>query len=682
MENKIIRSEKINEFREFLGSKTINLKKCLDLGLNVPAFVGIPSVIAKELFSSAECREEIANEIVGVLKCKKYAIRSSALVEDSEKESMAGQFMTKINISPESIDQAIYEVLAQAGNRLGGDLEKFSMIVQEYIDPDISGITFTRNPNSGREMVVEYNFSEGEKVVGGKVKPMRKSFYWNDLSVKGLAKIPGHIQTIEYFKKLENDFKFPQDIEWCAQGGILYFLQTRPITTISKEQYEQILFLDKILPQKRKYYFEKTEATEITPRPAPATLSLLDRIYSENGPVKNVYQKYGINYRDMHFLKIIGNELFVDKEKEIKGLLPSYSYLSNERFVPRFADLSGLFSTIKNFINLNRISVRNYESLYLELKAKIEDKDKSKDINIEEIIGKLLSDYEIVFETNLLAGFAVKKLEMAIRKENIGLPEIFSSVDSFVDLKNYFISCPNGLQGNSLEILDESDFNANKDITQETSGKTREWWKKSPEYRKRYLKKIIIEAVIYNRLREFGRWLAVKNISRLRCVLLEYAKKSGFKDVRSIYFSTLEDTVSGNVSEEKCFEKKNEYLSYDRFSLPRSITSAIVKRESKTLGVSSGVASGILLGPDNFRNANYGKEEKILYTENLSPELSEYFGKISGIVSNNGGILSHMAILAREKHIPAIVNFSLGDSVIKIGDRIKINGDSGEITKI
>ena len=39
---------------------------------------------------------------------------------------------------------------------------------------------------------------------------------------------------------------------------------------------------------------------------------------------------------------------------------------------------------------------------------------------------------------------------------------------------------------------------------------------------------------------------------------------------------------------------------------------------------------------------------RILFTEYLSPDLYQYFSQIDGIISKNGGLLSHLSILARE----------------------------------
>ena len=301
--------------------------------------------------SNENLKKEIVQETIKILQCKKYAVRSSALIEDGESKSFAGQFTTKLNLSSDELIEGIEDVLKQANNFLHGELDKFSIIIQEYIIPDISGVTFTRNPNGSREMIIEYGFCEGEKIVSGEIKPEEFSFYWNEKDIK-LPKQFSINKIVEKFKDIENKSKFPQDIEWCIKDSQFYLLQTRPVTTITNKQYGQINFLEKQLSKSEKYFFEKTEITEIASRPTEFTKSLLKVIYSKNGPVSNVYKKYGVNFKDTDFLHIIGNELFVDKEREIKGLLPAYSYLQNKNFIPKFSHYSKIIPTIKNLFFL------------------------------------------------------------------------------------------------------------------------------------------------------------------------------------------------------------------------------------------------------------------------------------------------------------------------------------------
>jgi pyruvate,water dikinase len=166
MKDNIIKLQEIKKNRQFLGGKTLNLKKLVDWGFNVPSFIAIPSNISSKLYSNDNFKKIIIEEVINALPCKKYAIRSSALVEDNKNKSFAGQFLTKLNLSKKELLGGLSEVLSHGKNILNDDLNKFSIIIQEYIEPDASGITFTRSPQGNLEIIIEYSFCEGEKILG------------------------------------------------------------------------------------------------------------------------------------------------------------------------------------------------------------------------------------------------------------------------------------------------------------------------------------------------------------------------------------------------------------------------------------------------------------------------------------------------------------------------------------
>lgn len=679
MKNNIIQPQEIDQNKKFLGNKTLNLKKCVDWGFNVPKFLAIPSHASSELYSSDILKKEIVQEAIRILHCKKYAVRSSALIEDSENQSFAGQFKTKLNLSSNELIGGIGEVLKQANDFLHGELDKFSIIIQEYIAPDISGVTFTRNPNGSREMIIEYGFCEGEKIVSGEMKPKKNCFFWDESNIKLPREFLSN-QIVEKFKDIEKKNKFPQDIEWCIKDNQFYLLQTRFITTITSKQYEQINFLEKQLLESKKYFFEKTEISEIAPRPTEFTLSLLKLIYSKNGPVSEVYEKYGINYSDTNFLHIIGNELFVDKEREIQGLLPAYSYLQNKNFAPKFSNYSKIIPTIKNLFFLNKIQTNSYEQIFHKLKTKIEIVGNEQDFKTALRI--FLTDYKLIFETNLLSGLAIKKLNSLLKNDSVKLPDILNESCLFIDLNKYKVASPQNLKGNSLEIFDESDFVSTEKIENQSRSKVSQWWGKTPSFKKKIFQDTIKEAIIYNRLRELGRWLTIKNITAIRDILLNSAESKRFNDFKNIYFADIKEVIGNQIDEMVCEKRKNIYYQYNEYCLSNSITSSFIQKRVKILGVSAGLAKGILKKREYLDSEKVKSKKIILYTEILSPDLTKYFDKISGIVSENGGLLSHLAIVAREKSIPVIVGLPLSNSIFKLGDYVQIDGSNGKIEKI
>lgn len=739
----------IEKHKKEIGPKTLNLKKLLDLGLNVPEFVAIPASTVVQIaqanlpktakspktfkspktssssaspdslttFSSPKISSALSNlskTIVKKLPCEKYAVRSSALIEDSHQESFAGQFSTEINVEPPDLPRAIRKVTLQAAQFLKGDLSRFSLIVQKYIEPDFAGVTFTRDPFGGREMVIEYHPGRGEDLVSGQIKPQRSAFYWHQKPTSKLpiSKFPALNQQVKNFQKIENHFAAPQDIEWCLKDQKWYFLQTRPITSLSLETYESLKFLDQNLPQNKRFFYAKTEISEIAPQPTPFTFSLLQRIYAKNGPIYKVYQKYGLNYQNLDFLQLIGNELFVDREAEIKTLLPSFSYFKKSAYKPHFASFQSFFTTIRNlfalsFLRRDPVPIFNQTLRQLQASPKL--------LTFDVVLNHFLKDYQFIFEINFFAGQSLEKLKRALSKESISVPEVITTAaENLLKLKipqlnevteilekTFKQHHPNRKQnlpqppptliGNSLDIADESPFYKNETFA-DPSKNFEKWWKNLPNWKRNYLQPLIYSAIFWGRLREMGRWLTVKNISLIRNALLKLAQKHHFKTPKNIYFATLIDFQNQKIDEKKCLERKKDSAKFEKLQFPSRLTDQVeAQLDHQPLGVSSGIATGTLVDLETLKTTKTLKtttSPKILYVKTLAPELTQYFPQIQGILSEQGGLLSHLALIAREKGLPIIINFRPAQSGrkpenrIKINDRIKINGKTAEITKI
>lgn len=317
-----------------VGEKTKRLQEIKNAGFNVPALFVIES---EQLVKDPH---ELADIVRSSLSVNILAVRSSALVEDAETSSMAGQFLTKLGVTRDDLASAIAEVCADATVKLGS-LDQFSIIVQEFIEADISGVTFTRNPNGDREMVTEFFEGRGDQVVGGSVTPKREACYRTQK--EHTSELPDFIGQKQIFLAIESMFGFPQDIEWCIKDGTWYILQSRPITSLSHEHSNALIELERELPKIGRYFFAKTEVCDVAPHPSDETFSLLQKLYATNGPVQRTYKKFGITYTDTHFLKRILGNLYIDREKELQSLLPSHSYFFTNDYKPRPVRPSRLF---------------------------------------------------------------------------------------------------------------------------------------------------------------------------------------------------------------------------------------------------------------------------------------------------------------------------------------------------
>ncbi len=174
---------------------------------------------------------------------KVFAVRSSALSEDSSETSFAGEFETVLGVqSEEEILEAIHTVWQSRGSERVqsysrihglGDEHEIAVIVQSLVDSDISGVLFTVEPVSGKQtMLGNYVYGLGDKLVSGEADAHGFTFERPEGTYQGpkdLAPFGGEIYQTAL--RLEEDLGVPQDIEWAVADDKFYLLQSRPITT-------------------------------------------------------------------------------------------------------------------------------------------------------------------------------------------------------------------------------------------------------------------------------------------------------------------------------------------------------------------------------------------------------------------------------------------------------------------
>ncbi len=111
--------------------------------------------------------------------------------------------------------------------------------------------------------------------------------------------------------------------------------------------------------------------------------------------------------------------------------------------------------------------------------------------------------------------------------------------------------------------------------------------------------------------------------------------------------------------------------------------SSQVENEEKTLfglAASKGVYEGParrVAGPSEFGRIVKGD---VLVTESTTEAFNILLPLLGAIVTDNGGLLSHSAIVAREYGIPGVVGTREGTELIADGVRVRVDGDAGEVT--
>ncbi|MBO7449662.1 MAG: phosphoenolpyruvate synthase [Clostridiales bacterium] len=220
-------------------------------GLNKDNIKETGEKIAK-LFDDSKLPQDIRKEIEEIAdKSKLYAVRSSGTKEDLDEFSFAGQYQTFLNTSYDDIERNVIncyksmfsEIILSYLINKSIDLEdlKMSVVCQEMVDSDYSGICFTIDPVTGNDktMLIEVSEGLGENIVSGKTVPQRYYYDWyedleKDRDEKNTFLSPEKVK--EYagvFAKIGQHFGYPCDIEFAIKDGKLYILQSRRITKIS-----------------------------------------------------------------------------------------------------------------------------------------------------------------------------------------------------------------------------------------------------------------------------------------------------------------------------------------------------------------------------------------------------------------------------------------------------------------
>jgi len=232
-----------------IGNKAKNLCFLIEHGFRVPATWVCPWDPGQD--SRAVDRaapERLRSELASRLKpdCS-YAVRSSADLEDDPDYSFAGQFDTYLDVrgledvmvAVESVWDGAHSADVQTYVERHGTPPKqlrMAAIIQEMVQPQVSGVAFSRNPMTGlNEVIVEAVRGSGAALVQSGITPFRWVSKWGTwLQQPESDEIPLDMieQVVRETKAIAKAFGKPVDLEWVHDGQALHWVQLRPITTL------------------------------------------------------------------------------------------------------------------------------------------------------------------------------------------------------------------------------------------------------------------------------------------------------------------------------------------------------------------------------------------------------------------------------------------------------------------
>jgi len=233
----------------YVLQESLDTERMLELAATQSA-EGLQELVARWQPPTDEITAAYENLIEMSVGDAKVAVRSSAVAEDSEAASYAGQQETYLFVEgAQEVCRRVVDCLASFFSERAlfyrsekGSLQdlRMAVVVQKMVDPEKSGVVFTVDPVRRRRdrMVVEAVRGVGEQVVSGEVTPDHYS-----LDRKGKLKrqkiVDERVLTDEELlklgelgRRLEDKHGVAQDIEWAIVGEEIFLLQSRPVTTM------------------------------------------------------------------------------------------------------------------------------------------------------------------------------------------------------------------------------------------------------------------------------------------------------------------------------------------------------------------------------------------------------------------------------------------------------------------
>ena len=230
--------------------KARHLEILQEKGFPVPKFILVSEDEEADLsFSERDC----------------FAVRSNFSAEDGGEHSFAGQFLTRLNVKREKVQEAVQEVFDSYAGSLEykekanrGKAEQVlkqqgkaeTVLIQEMLFPEKSGVLFTKNPKGIlSEMVVVLGQGLGDKVVEDQENVLTYHYFPGECLYQeghgqsclseqaqespGLGLDEEELKTLFTLgERIERLFQKPMDIEFAIEKGKIYILQAREITTL------------------------------------------------------------------------------------------------------------------------------------------------------------------------------------------------------------------------------------------------------------------------------------------------------------------------------------------------------------------------------------------------------------------------------------------------------------------
>ncbi len=710
------------------GNKALRLSVLKNAGLPVPSGV----VLRREAIDDFQKmtrpqQDRFAAQIWQLVGEKPCAVRSSASNEDGADQSFAGVFDSELNVTGATMRAALNSVVASFTSDRAASYEtqgpedsSANILVQHMVQADYAGVLFTQDPSAPGMTMVEWVRGCGDDLVSGRVTPVSLRFG----RCSGLPAAPDQDQTLDLApllalaRRVEAAFGCPQDIEWAYADGQFQILQSRDITTLARgPEAEQTglaewrTILDRFGDaDPDMVILEQDEMSEVLPRPTPLSFSLMASLWAPGGSVDHACRALGVPYglpegRDGHLVNLFG-KTYVDarlkqamtlkltktKAKQLRRQAPPLVADFRTKTMPQIADRLAIWQAVDYAALPQHKLIETIQNLHHLF---------AQEIYVEAEKINILASFTMGEASAATAGDAslrrylmqtdLPNTPSALLASCHGNRETAMALMGHRSIFDYELSTPRYSEAPALlwPLLENP--------IEQISGQTA-----LPANLPHDLKKTITLALTFQDLKEQSKHEALRILAELRRAVLTLGATSGLDDL--IFQFTLDELQHNDWSAPKellqLAQARKSQEDTRKVAAPTQVQLTLRDCEMLSLGAQAPLTEGALAGtcvaghgrvtarafwvtdetatgPEVFEGFNDGD---ILVCRMINPAWLPYVQRSGAVLSEVGGWLSHMAIVAREKDILMQVACK-GLGQIETGVQVTVSED-GSITLV
>ncbi len=623
--------------------------------------------------------ELLSSEIIHSFNKRPVAVRSSAIGEDSASASFAGLHESYLNVRGiEEILEHIKLVWASTWSdaailyrkEIGLEVENSSMavVIQELVQGQKSGIIFGRSPVDQSKAVIEAVYGLNQGLVDGTIEPDR--WMIDRESGKIISHIPAQRnkavvtassglkiiklttdkrnkppltrhkikEVFDLEKKLAKLFGSDQDVEWTYNFAGLRLLQSRPITTIAKNETDD-----------RKWYLSLRRSFD-------NLVILRTKIENEIIPAMILEAKSLKNID----LKQMTDEELANEISRRAEICEKWKKQYWDFCIP-FAHGVRLFGTVYN----RTVKPENpYE--FLELLAGTTLKSTKRNEKLQRLANKLKANkgiIELVRSGKLPKDLRFSDEVVALTEEfGTSLPGMINTPEAQARMLEFII-----------EIANNGDFKKQKKGRSKSSLE-KKFLESMPKRKQAFAKQLINLARASYRLRDDDN-IYLGQIDRQLLDAVQEAHS------RSLAASKMPLDISQADEVVKCLRNPN-YRPESRKSEPAQYyqDKGVIPRQLVGQPAGSGVATGRARVIKKMNDLFAFKKGEVLVCDAIDPNMTFVVPLASAIVERRGGMLIHGAIIAREYGLPCVTGVPDVVELIQNGQEIVVDGYLGIVT--